>query len=345
MQKSQQDKSNSNCHFGKEISPMRRKNSHFHFAISSTIVSIMVVSLIATCLSLTHPVRAEEIASKEKVLFYTSEWQGERLPDGRPKVSDDILERMKNVSIEEAWGLMRNQGFRNQFEGNWKMIHPNAPMVGRALTAQYMPSRPDVRKKIQDKGHAEGHIAGMNSWPIDILQNGDVYVADCFGKVVDGTLIGDNLGNSIFAKSGNGVVLDAGLRDLEGLEAIEGFNAFVRGWHPSYLLETMLTGINVPIKIGQAIVMPGDVVLAKREGVIFIPAHLAEKVVKNAEVIMLRDRFGHQRLKEGKYTPGQIDTKWSKEIEQDFYQWLEENINDLPVTQKAIEELLKQRIW
>ena len=320
------------------------KSLHFFTIFAGRTIFIFTI-LILTCFSMSLPARAEDIASKDRVLFYTSEWQGERLADGRPKVADDILQRMKNVSIEEAWALMRNEGFHNQFESNWKMIHSDVTIVGRALTAQYMPSRPDVKKKIDDKGHAEGHIGASNSWPIDMLQKGDVYVADCFGKVVDGTLIGDNLGNAIFTKSGNGVVFDGGLRDLEGLESIKGFNAFVRGWDPSYLKGTMLTGINVPMRIGGAVVLPGDVVLAKREGVIFIPAHLAEKVVKRAEIIMLRDRFGHLRLKEGKYTPGQIDTKWTKEINEDFYNWLKENADNLPIPRKAIEELMEQRVW
>ena len=241
--------------------------------------------------------------------------------------------------------MLRNAGYRNQFDSGWQMIHRDVPVVGRALTAQYMPSRPDVKKMIDEGGKAEGRIGASNSWPIDMLQKGDVYVADGFGKIVDGTLIGDNLGNSIFAKTGNGVVFDGSLRDLEGLTDIDGFNAFVRGWDPSFLSEMMLTGINVPIRIGRAICMPGDVVLAKREGVIFIPAHLAEKVVKNAEAVMLRDRFGHQRLKEGKYTPGQIDGRWSEEIRADFFNWLKKNMSDLPVPKEAIQEILEKRTW
>ena len=288
---------------------------------------------------------AQDITSKESVLFYTSEWLGERLPDGRPKVPDAILKRIEKISIEEAWGYMNNLGYVNQFEGNWQMIDPQQPIVGRVLTAQYMPARPDIKKMIEDRGHAEGRIGAGNSWPIDQLQKGDVYVADCFGKVVDGTLIGDNLGNAIYSKSGNGVVFNGGLRDLEGLEEIEGFNAFVRGWDPSYLKETMLTGINIPVRIGRAIVLPGDVVLAKREGVIFIPAHLAQQAVERAEAIMLRDRFGHQRLREGKYTPGQIDRQWTDDIEADFYQWLEQNKNDLEIPAEVIEDMLKKRSW
>ena len=288
--------------------------------------------------------RAQEL-NPEQMKFLTHLWEGERFEDGRPKVADDILERMKLVSIEEAWGVLRNEGYHTQFEGGWKPLHDDVPIVGRALTAQYMPNRPDVSGQVLEKGRANGELGNTNSWPIDRLVTGDVYVADGFGKIVDGTLIGDNLGNAIFAKSGNGVVFNASSRDMEGLMKIEGFNAFVRGWHPSFLTEVMLLSINYPIRIGAATVMPGDVVLAKREGVIFIPAHLAEKVVVTSEVVRLRDLFGITRLKEGKYTPGQIDSKWTDEIEKDFSQWLEDHIDELPVPKAQIRELLKKRMW
>lgn len=278
-------------------------------------------------------------------MFYTQEWKGERFADGRPKVPDEILKRMKNISIEEAWGVLRNKGFHNQFDGNWQMLHSDQPFVGRALTALYMPNRPDVRERMMKRGHDSGRVGNMNSWPIDMLQEGDVYVADAFGKVIDGTLIGDNLGNSIYAKTKTGVVFDGGSRDLEGLLKIEGFNAFVRGWDPSFLQETMLMGVNVPVRIGRATVFPGDVVLAKREGVIFVPAHLAEEVVITAEFISLRDQFGIMRLKEGKYTPGQIDSQWSEAIKTDFLKWLDENPDKLPMSRAELDAFMKNRTW
>lgn len=296
-------------------------------------------------LLMAFPLSAQIEVDQELISFYTQDWQGERLPDGRPKVSSELLTRLKNISIEEAWGILRNEGFNNQFESGWEMLHPDVPFVGRALTAQYMPLRPDVNQRILDKGHAEGRIGASNSWPIDMLQDGDVYVADCFGKVIDGTLIGDNLGNSIYAKSKTGVIFDGGSRDLEGLEAIEGFNAFVRGFDPSFLRETMLMGINVPVRIGRVTVFPGDVVLAKKEGVIFIPPHLLEKVVINAEFIGLRDKFGHRRLKEGVYTPGQIDGRWSDEIKEDFLKWIDDNPDLLPMSREELDEYLKNRTW
>jgi 4-hydroxy-4-methyl-2-oxoglutarate aldolase len=188
-------------------------------------------------------------------------------------------------------------------------------------------------------------VGAMNSWPIDALRQGDVYVADGFGKIVDGTLIGDNLGNAIYANSGNGVIFDAGARDMEGLAEIEGFNAFVRGFDPSYLMESMLMGINVPIRIGRATVFPGDVVLAKKTGVLFIPAHLAEEVVVRAEFIMLRDMFGHEMLKKGVYTPGEIDGRWNDAIRKAFLEWVENNPDELPMSKTDLDNYLKDRTW
>jgi len=283
--------------------------------------------------------------SKEQLLDLTPLWQGERFDDGRPKVAQSILERMKQVSIEEAWVVLKNEGYFNQFEGNRQPLHDDVPFVGRALTVQYLPNRPDVSDQIKKMGVAKGEIGNTNSWPIDKLVEYDVYVADGFGKIVDGTLIGDNLGNAIYAKSKTGVVFNASSRDMEGLSQIEGFNAFVKGWDPSFLKEVMLLSINYPIRIGAATVMPGDVVLAKKTGVIFIPAHLAEKVVTTSEIVRLRDLFGITRLKEGIYTPGQIDNKWSEAIEKDFAKWLEDHMDELPVPKAQIQELLKKRTW
>jgi len=294
-------------------------------------------------------VKPPVISCPERVLQCTPKWRGPRAEDGRPVVADDILERMKNVSITQAWSIVRGAGYRSCYENadGWFILYPQEAIVGRVLTAQYMPSHPDYNRLIMQAGHAEGRIGNSNSWPIDMLKKGDVYIANCFGKVVDGTLIGDNLANAIYANSGKGVIFDGGVRDLEGIEAVEGFNLWCKGADPSFLREVMLTAINMPVRIGNAVACPGDVVLAKREGIVFIPPHLAEKVVTESEAIMLRDMFGHQRLKEGKYTPGQIDSRWTEEIRDDFRRWLKNNIDELPVPKQVIEEMLdpKTRNW
>lgn len=282
----------------------------------------------------------------EELIEYTREWTGERDQYGRPLVPDALIERARKVTITEAWGVLRNEGYHHQYEGNWLCTHPGQVLTGRALTAMYMPRRPSIRTLMEEKGEKAGCVGDQISWPIDMLVQGDVYVADVYGKIEQGPIIGDNLATSIYAKSGNGVVHDAAIRDLDGIQEISGFTSFVRGWHPTYASPTiMLMGVNCPIRIGQVTVMPGDVVLGRQDGVVFIPAHLVEKVVKTSELVQLRDRFGKQRLSEGIYTPGQIDTRWIDEIEQDFSGWLEEHIDELPVPKEAIQELLKERTW
>ncbi|MCC6858603.1 MAG: RraA family protein [Bryobacterales bacterium] len=309
--------------------------------------------LIVAGAGLALPARAQPGAfSKAELVQYTPEWKGERFPDGRPRVADGILKRMQAVTLEEAWSVLRNANFNYQYEDGWMTIHPDKVLVGRALTAVWMPGRPDVQKVIEEVGKKEKRIGGTNAWPVDMLQPGDVYVVDHYGNKLDGPSIGDNVGNSIYAKSGNGIVYDGAVRDIAGLQEMENFTSFIRSYHPSHhfgmlgpRFNTTLMGINCPVRIGQATVMPGDVVLGRNGAVIFIPPHLAEQVVKTSEVVRLRDMFGHQRLREGKYTAGQIDARWSEAIEKDFSNWLRQHIDKLPVAREQIQEILKERTW
>jgi regulator of RNase E activity RraA len=304
---------------------------------------ILLLSVLIICCVLTF---GQNVGSTpEYIKALTPEWKGERFADGRPKVSDAILERLKNISLEEAWGVLRNKGFLNQFEGDWTIINPDQTMTGRVVTAQYMPLRPDLEKQVKEQGKLENRAqkGGTNSWPIDILTTGDVYVADAYGKIADGTLIGDNLGNSIYAKSQRGVIFYGSVRDQEGLTEIKGFNGWIKGSDPSYIQQMMLTSINAPIRVGRATVLPGDVVLAKKYGVIFIPAYLVEELVLTSEVTALRDEFGHQRLREKKYLAGQIDSEWSEEIKKDFLNWVNNYPGTLPMTKEELDKYLKDR--
>lgn len=286
------------------------------------------------------------------VIKYTPEWKGERFPDGRPKVPDSILDRMKTVTLEEAWAVLREAGYNHQYEDGWFCIHPDKVLVGRALTAEWMPGRPDVQKVLEEEGKRDHRIGGQNAWPVDMLQPRDVYVCDHFGLKKDGPSIGDNVGNAIYARSGNGIVYNGAVRDIEGLNELPNFVSFVRFYDPSHhfgslasgpRLNSTMVGINCPTRIGDVMVIPGDVVMGKDGGAIFIPPQLAERVVKYSEITRLRDTFGHQRLRERKYTAGQIDARWSEPIERDFTAWLKENEDHLPVAKEQVEEILQER--
>jgi len=288
--------------------------------------------------------------SRDELIYLTPEWEGERFADGRPKVAEEILERMKLVTLEEAWAVLRGEGFNYQYEGGWQVLHADAVLVGRAVTATFMPGRPDIHRQYDRRGRVEGRAGSQNSWPVDMLVPGDVYVADQFGAHEDGPTIGDNVGNAIYANSGNGFVYNGAIRDINGLNEIDGFGVYFRSYHPSHhnppgRLNTTLVGINQPTRIGQATVMPGDVVLARDGGVIFIPPQFAQRIVETSEIVRLRDLFGQQRLREGTYTSGQIDTRWSDDIERDFSRWMEENAHELPVPEERIRELLEIRTF
>ncbi len=284
--------------------------------------------------------------SKYELIFLTSEWKGERFDDGRPKIPESLIERAKKIGVDDAWTVLENEGYKNQFEGNWKMVHEDIPVVGRALTAQFMPSRPDVERNIKERGiNSQGRKGNTNSWPIEVLSKGDVYVADSFGKIDAGTLMGATLATSIYSKSGNGVVFNGSARDLESISQMEGFNAFVRDFHPSFLEEEVLMGLNTPIRIGQVMVLPGDLVLAKREGVLFIPAHLAEQVVGTSEFVALKDQFGFEMVKTKKYSTGEIDDQWPEEIKKEFMIWLDKHPELVKMSKETLDKVLSKRTW
>lgn len=262
------------------------------------------------------------LISREKIIELTPQNPYDRFPDGRPKVPDAILERMRAVTTEEAWGVLNQNGYQYQFEGDWLNLHPDRILVGRAVTGRFVPTRPDLHEVIEAEGKANGRIGGQNSWVIDTLVKDDVIVIELFGKVAKGTYTGDNLSTAINARTGGtGMVVDGGMRDYQRVMELPKFNGFIKGLHPTGIRDVTLTEINGPARIGEATVLPGDVVLGTPAGVIFIPPHLAEAVVDRSEVVRLRDFWGKLMIKQGKYTPGEIDRKWPEEIEADFAEW------------------------
>jgi len=264
--------------------------------------------------------------SPERIAALTPLWEGERLEDGRPKVEDSILERMKSVTNDEVWGVIeKKHGYNYNFEGNWLNLHPDVTLVGRVVTAQMVPQRPDLHEAVEAIGKSEGRSGGQNTWVIDTLGKNDVLVVDLFGKIHDGTFIGDNLATATRRRTGTGIVIDGGIRDFQRVNELADFAVFCRGMDPSAIAEVTLVGVNIPIRIGHATVMPGDVVLGTPEGVSFVPPHLAEEVVSTGENVAQRDIFGKWTLAEGRYTSGEIDVAvWADHIEEDYKNWCAE---------------------
>jgi regulator of RNase E activity RraA len=311
-------------------------------------ISLMKRFLILTtvcCLAGYFAVAQQVGFTPEQIKSYTSLWKGERLDDGRPKVPDLVLERLANCTLEQIWGYLGRKGYNNQVEKNWVILKPGETMVGRVVTAQFMPSRPDLDSLVRAQGKAEGRSqkGGINIWPIDILTKGDIYVADGYGKIKDGTLIGSSLGNAIYGKTGKGVIFYGSVRDMQELKATEGFNAWVKGHDPSFIRNMTPTAINAPIRIGEVTVFPGDVAFANEYGVVFIPAHLVEGLVSASEMIALRDEFERVLLQQGKYPSGQIHGDWDDKIKNEFRSWVGKYPTKLAITAADIEAYLKRQ--
>jgi 4-hydroxy-4-methyl-2-oxoglutarate aldolase len=303
---------------------------------------VLPIFLLACGMAVTVPVFSQVKTTKEQIMFYTAEWKGARFPDGRPRIPDSLLERALDVSIEDVWDYLQAQGYRCQFDGGWKALHIDRPFAGRAFTAQYMPLRPDMARAIAAEGKSEGRQGDNNSWPIEQLQAGDVYVADGFGKIVEGTLIGSNLGSGIAAHTHAGFIFDAGIRDQEENREIPNLNGFYRGYDPSAWADMTLTAVNAPVRIGRAIVLPGDMVLAKTDGVIFVPAILAEAAISTAEFTNLEDAFNFELNRSGK-NGGEFEGGWTPDKYDALARWIDAHPEKLKMSRAEFSALLEKK--
>jgi len=272
--------------------------------------------------------------SKQELIDYTAQNPFDRLPDGRPRVPDELLERARGLSAEEIWEVLEDKGYHNQYADGFQVLHPGKTMVGRALTVQFMPLRSDVDKVAEAKAKASGISRLTNQTAIDRLGAGDVLVVDLFGKKVNGTMVGDNLFYYVnVATHGGGLVVDGSVRDLDGISAIE-MPAYFRSVDPTPIDNVMLTGINVPIRIGAVTVMPGDLVVGDREGVYFIPPQFVKELLDRADEIQIHDEWTKKKFAQGRYKSSEIYYSPSDpKLEQEYQEYLK----------KRLEEIRRQR--
>ena len=260
--------------------------------------------------------------NREDIIQLTPLWKGDRFDDGRPRVADDIVRRMKFCTTEEAWGFPYEKGYKFQWVGEWLMPHPDRVLVGRAGTAVFVPYRPDLHDYLMNLGQKEEkRIGAMKSWVIQTLRKDDVVVVDLFEKIHEGTFTGGNLSTAISSRGGNGQVIFGGMRDLQQVETIKDFVTFCKGIDPTGINNVTLVGLNTPCRIGRAICLPGDIVHGTKSGVTFVPAHLAEDTVEYSEKTRMREAFGFAMVRKGKYSSSQVDTEWTREMEAEFEDW------------------------
>jgi 4-hydroxy-4-methyl-2-oxoglutarate aldolase len=291
--------------------------------------------LLSTCLLLILATSAGAAAqliqfSKQELIDYTAENPFGRLPDGRPKVPDDLMERARDLSSEEVWAVLQAKGYNNQYADGFQVLHPGKMLVGRAFTVQFMPVREDVNDVAVAKAKAKGIPRLMNQTAIDMLQPGDVLVVDLFGKKVNGTIVGDNLFFYIRqATKDGGLVVDGSVRDLNGLSEID-MPAYFRAVDPTPIGNVMLTGINVPVRVGDVTVMPGDLVVGDREGVYFIPPQFVEEVLDKADETHIHDEWTKKKFAEGKYKSSEIyGSPSDPKLKQEYADYLKKRLDEI----------------
>jgi regulator of RNase E activity RraA len=244
--------------------------------------------------------------TKEQMIKYTAQNPYERFPDGRPKVPDSILEKVKGLSAEEV-GLSRS-GFTNQFspvsEG-WTLNRPGQTLVGRAFTLKLAPSRPDVAEVDAADRQAKGLGRMNHQTALDMLQPGDVFVVEAFGNDFGGGIVGDNLAYYVWRTTGAGFVIDGAIRDYQGIGTFD-TPSYFKAAVPPAIRNVMVAGINVPVRIGNVTVMPGDVVFGDREGIYFIPPHLVKEIVDAADITHIHDEWTRMKFDERKYRSTEI---------------------------------------
>lgn len=268
--------------------------------------------------------------SKQDLIDYTKDNPFDRLADGRPKVPDNLIEQAKGLSSEEVWAVLQEKKYNNQYADGFMVLHPGKTMVGRAFTVQFMPVREDVHEVAEAKAKAHGISHLMNQTAIDMLQPGDVLVVDLFGKKVNGTIVGDNLFYYVMkATHGGGLVVDGSIRDLNGLSEID-MPGYFKSVDPTPIGNVMLTGINVPVRIGGVTVMPGDLVVGDREGVYFIPPQFVKDVLDRADETHIHDEWTKKKFDEGKYKSSEIyGSPSDPKLQQEYKEYLKRRLDEI----------------
>lgn len=276
---------------------------------------------------------------KQELIDYTAQNPFDRFPDGRPKVPDEFLERARDLSSEDIWATLQQKGYNNQYVDGFVVARPGKTLVGRAFTVQFMPLRADVDDVAQAKAKARGIERLMNQTAIDMLQPGDVLVVDLFGKKVNGTIVGDNLFYyTMVATHGGGLVVDGSVRDLDGLSEID-MPAYFRAVDPTPIGNVMLTGINVPVRIGDVTVMPGDLVVGDREGVYFIPPQFVQEVMDNADIVHIHDEWTKKKFAEGKYKSSEIyGSPSDPALKKEYEEYLKKRLDEIHRERAAKEQ-------
>jgi len=247
------------------------------------------------------------------------------LAPARTRVTDEQLAKLKTLPIEAVWGAVQAKGYRHSFVNQWILTRPDERLVGRALTMRYLPVRPDLMEAVQtlakegDWDHQFNVRAGEDTKP------GDVLVVELGGAVERATFMGDVTGLGIKARGAAGVVVDGGIRDFAEFLPMKGFPVYVKGVHASAMADHVGVDWNAPVRIANVTVLPGDVVVADPEGVLFFPPQIAADVIAAAENTVYTETFKREMIQNPKYRSRDVYPRLSPELQKLYEEWKKKN--------------------
>lgn len=293
------------------------------------------VAALLLSLALALPASSQVFSlTKEQMIEFTKQNPYERFPDGRPKVPIELIERIGELSVEEAWGVLRGKGYMKQYADGFEILKPGQRLVGRAVTAQYLPHRPDLEEVVDTDAEKKGLARGNTQKVVDALIRDDVAVVDLMGAAPGHNFGGDNLHSAIWGQTRRGAVVDGTIRDLQWTYDLP-LNIFYKKAHPAAVSGVLMVGLNIPVEISGAVVMPGDVVLGDREGVIFIPPHLVEAVLERADALHIKDEWTKAKLITGEYRASDLyGGELSPEMQKDYDAFKERRMREIEAARK-----------
>ena len=213
------------------------------------------------------------------------------------EIPQAILDRYKKVAVAPIEDMLRSRGYINVFMQKVRPLTPGKRLVGRARTLRYVPSRPDLAEE----------MPGGEDWlpykAMALCGEGDVLVVD--GQFQTHVAVaGDVMLLQLKMQKAEGIVTDGGIRDLEQIAAY-GLSVFAGGTtHRGAPPVIMPCDMDVPIQCGGALVRPGDLLVGDDNGVLVVPAKLAEEVIAQAEEREQMEEFVVKRIQDEDCIPG-----------------------------------------
>jgi regulator of RNase E activity RraA len=206
------------------------------------------------------------------------------------RVTDAQLEHLKHIQLEPIWQAVQALGYRNCHFSGLKTTRPGERLVGRAVTIRYLPQRPDLTEAMTKLAKEGDWPRAYNVRAAEEVKPGDVIAVDLGGGIPDGIFFGDVSAIGARAAGANGVILYGSTRDEVELQKMAGFPVLAMGFDPRPATQIGVDW-NVPIRVGDVTVLPGDVVVADEEAAVFFPGKIAEQVIQRAQATQDQEMY------------------------------------------------------